>query len=82
MQIIHPNIVPCAGYGYGAVQKPTDLWADKTIGNLYAYLGDRVFDVHPFLHEVQGYPIRWELDERQKAKLQENRDFWKEMGVD
>ncbi|MEZ2310778.1 hypothetical protein AB6809_29460 [Paraburkholderia sp. RCC_158] len=82
MQIKHPNVVPCQGYGYGAVQNPTDTYLDSSIGNRYAYLGDRVFDVHPYRDDVMGYPIRWELDTRQKQKLAGDRAFWKEMGVE
>jgi hypothetical protein len=55
------------GYPYGALQDPDGNYDDPFTGNRHAVLGDRAFDVHPFDPVVKGYPIRWELDEYQKA---------------
>jgi hypothetical protein len=73
MQIIHPDVIECRGYGYGAITQIDWSYRNPSTGNLYVGSGDRVFDVHPFRDDVKGYPIRWELDAYQKQKLQETR---------
>jgi hypothetical protein len=78
MQINHPNVVACQGYGYGAVQKPTDVYS--SMGDNFVYLGERVFNCHPFRDDVQGWPIRWEMNEHDRADLASHREFLASLG--
>jgi hypothetical protein len=60
MLIPHPRIVQDADYPYGRITQ-----ADKSLrtadGSDYAWLGDRVFNVHRLTYGAGGCGIRWEL---------------------